>query len=164
MFAEMDADGGGEISRAEFSLGLMAVGAWLGPEQLQALFAVIDHDRSGDISAAELLLFWVHAPPLRAHDGEQQAYWQARGVSAGAYARLLGFYDVRSWYPSDEVRLYGMDRERYTLIDEPTLVVRTVYDSSAMRLVSLIGRAGGRHAKGSRSCAAGGGSGPSEAP
>ena len=164
MFAEMDADGGGEISRAEFSLGLMAVGAWLGPEQLQALFAVIDHDRSGDISAAELLLFWVHAPPLRAHDGEQQAYWQARGVSAGAYARLLGFYDVRSWYPSDEVRLYGMDRERYTLIDEPTLVVRTVYDSSATRLVSLIGRAGGRHAKGSRSCAAGGGSGPSEAP
>ena len=140
-FAEIDTDGGGELSRAEFSRGLLAVGAWLPPEQQQMLFNVIDHDRSGEISAAEFFLFWVYAPPLRADDTEQLAYWKARGVLQDNYMQLARYYDVRSWYAREQVLLYGMDIERFTLIDQPALTVRTVYDSSAKRLVALIDRA-----------------------
>ncbi len=140
MFAEIDSDGGGEISRSEFSLGMLTIGAWLPPDQLRLLFSVIDNDRSGDISAAEFYMFWIYAPPLRLHDHEQEAYWKARGIVPDLYNAFVRLYDVRSWYPVEEVILYGMNNARFSLIDEPTLMVKTIYDSSAMRLVSVLVR------------------------
>ena len=138
MFADIDSDGGGEISRAEFAKGMLTVGTWLPPDQLRLLFSVIDNDRSGDISATEFYLFWINAPPLRLHDHEQEAYWKARGISPDVYYAFVRQYDVRSWYGVEEVIQYGMDNARFSLIDEPTLIVKTVYDSAAMRFVSIL--------------------------
>ena len=138
MFSQIDTDGGGEISPAEFSMGLFRIGIWLPPNQLKLLFFYIDFNGDGDISRHEFCQFWIHAPPLRRNDAEQKAYWSFRGIQEPNYESLVKLYDIRTWYPPDLVTEYGMNAPQYTLMPERSLVVKTAYDSATQRLVVLL--------------------------
>jgi len=57
-FAELDKDGGGELSRSELAVGLRSVGIWLHPDEVSDLLQCLDEDESGTIEVEELAAFW----------------------------------------------------------------------------------------------------------
>ena len=142
MFSQIDSDRGGEISPAEFSLGLFRIGIWLPPSHLKLLFFYIDFNGDGDISRHEFCQFWIHAPPLRRNDTDQKSYWSFRGVNGTDYDKLVKLYDIRCWYVPDLMKEYGMNSPQYTLMPESSLVVKTAYDSATQRLVVLLKETG----------------------
>jgi hypothetical protein len=135
MFSQIDTDGGGEISPAEFSSGLFRLGIWLPPNHLKLLFFYIDFNGDGDISCHEFCQFWIHAPPLRRNDAEQKAYWSFRGIQEPNHDALVKLYDVRTWYPPDLLTEYRMNAAQYTLMPQRSPIVKTAYDSATQLLV-----------------------------
>eukprot|EP00961_Rhodomonas_salina_P155047 2088652-Rhodomonas_salina.1 len=108
VFAALDEDAGGSLSRDEMSVGLTKNGVWLSPQDMDMLLDMLDVDKSGDVDLAEFKDFWENAPPLRLGDYQQESYWAVRGIRGRRYEELVPFYDIRGQYPKEEVRRYGL--------------------------------------------------------
>ena len=57
-FNQHDTDGNGALSSAELALVAESLGAKFTKNELVAVFALLDRDRSGDISYEEFSMWW----------------------------------------------------------------------------------------------------------
>lgn len=62
-FNALDKDKSGSLTRGEISVGLVAVGIWLHPNELEQLLLELDKDGSGSVEVAELIEFWNNYSP-----------------------------------------------------------------------------------------------------
>lgn len=62
-FSELDGNGDGQITAAEFQTGMAARGESITDEEIASIFADADTDADGTISFAEFTAAWRRADP-----------------------------------------------------------------------------------------------------
>jgi calcium-binding protein CML len=62
-FAELDGNGDGQITGAEFAAAMVARGETVTDEEIASIFADADTDRDGKISFDEFAVAWRRADP-----------------------------------------------------------------------------------------------------